>query len=127
MSNEKPELAVYLKTLMETLEALGHEYSEIYDTDIREHLFDAVRRAFIKPEAGYVVPDAYGLFDENGNCRVKAALEQYVSAAKLYAEQEGLNYPIDRLAAFQNLNVFTDEEQYPDDFFGWMDPADLKE
>jgi hypothetical protein len=128
MSDAHQELAVYLKRLMKTLEQLGHGHAEIYDTDVREQLFDAVFLSFIKPQAGYVLPDSYGLSDEQGNQSVKAALEQYVTAAKSYAEQVGLNAPLDRLAVFQNPDVFTDNEaQYPDDFFGWMDPADLEE
>jgi hypothetical protein len=127
MGDAGKELAVHLKKLMETLEDIGHEHSEIYDTDVREQLFEAVLKGFIKPQAGYALPDTYGLYEAEGNQRVKQALERYIIVASQLAEKAGLNAR-ERLEAFQNLKVHTDgEEQYPDDFFGWLDPEDLKE
>jgi hypothetical protein len=128
MTTSNKEMAAHLKTLMENLEQIAHAHEELYDTDVLEQMSQAVLKSFIAPEAGYDLPERYGLFEEEGNVRVREAIESYVTAARQTAERISLASPAERLAAFQDQEVHTDkEEQYPDDFFGWMDPNWLSE
>lgn len=115
------KMAALLKQVMEELEVIGQEHDELYDTDIRENLFEAVCAGFLKPQAGYRLPDDFGMASEEANRRVKAALQRYIQAANERAVELGLTTPNQRLAAFQNGKVCTDEGQYPDDFFGWAE------
>jgi hypothetical protein len=116
-----------LRELLDALERIGKEHGEIYDTEVRERMFDAVYTGFIEPHADYAAPARYGLYDASANEAVREALASYVARAAAKAEELGLETPRERLAAFQNPDVQTsDEQQYTDDFFGWMNPADLK-
>lgn len=123
MPESNKEMPSHLKTLMEELERIGRTHGELYDTDVREQMTEAVMKSFIAPETGYILPERYGLFEEEGNARVREAIEAYVTGVRQSAERIGLASPVERLAAFQDQEVHTDdEEQYPDDFFGWLDP-----
>ena len=122
--NSDARMAALLKQVMEELEVIGETHDELYDTDIRENLFEAVCAGFLKPEAGFRLFDDFGLASEEANRQVKAALARYLQAANERALELGLTTSRQRLNAFQNGEVCTDEGQYPDDFFGWAESID---
>jgi hypothetical protein len=111
-----------LQVLMEDLEAVGAIHEELYDTEVRENMFEAVLRSFLKPEPGYVLPHDYSMFKEEGNLAIRNALGKYIDKASKRCIEMGLSDPIERLAAFQDGDVKTKSEgSYPDDFFGWAE------
>ena len=111
-----------LKELMESLEAIGNEHQEMYDTAVREAMTESILDGFVKPKPNFVLGEEFGVYEDEGNQKIKAALNTYISAATLRAAEIGLNSPTERLAAFQNDEIHTDEEaNYPDDFFGWVE------
>src|SRR5882724_886739 len=112
--------------LLDMLEAIGSTHGEIYDTDVREQLFEAVYNGFIVPEANYKLPARFGLYKPEANAQVRAALSKYIAAANEAAEAKGLVTPRDRLAAFLIKGAYTTKEgQSGDEFFGWLSPSDL--
>jgi hypothetical protein len=115
-------LADALRDLMEALEVIGQGHEELYDTEVRERMSDAVRRAFLKPEPGFTIPGEFGMFDDASNAAIGRAIAAYVAKANARAAEIGLLNPSDRLDAFQDAAVCTrGESQYPDNFFGWAE------
>lgn len=110
-----------LLDLMRRLEAVGDRRQSLYDTVVREKMGDPIFHLFVKPTPGYVMPDEYGMPDED-NRVIKAALREYIDGASALAPALGLDTFHKRLAAFQNGEVRTAGANYYDDFFGWSAP-----
>ncbi|WP_406694402.1 hypothetical protein V5E97_25330 [Singulisphaera sp. Ch08] len=110
-----------LLELLMRLEAIGERDESLFDTVVREKMGDPIFYGFIKPEPGYVLPDDYGMPDEE-NRLIKAALGTYIEGARPLATTLGIDSFHERLAAFQNLDVRTEQKNDYDDFFGWMNP-----
>src|SRR5215475_2425259 len=118
------ELRKALEDLLKELVAVSKDHGEIFDTDVREQMFDAVYDGFLKPKEHYAPPENFGMFSDEGNQRVKAALENYIKRANARAEEIGLSDPNERLAAFQDTEFSIGEGEDTvmfDDFFGWLE------
>lgn len=116
------ELRAALQELLDQLEVLGTDHGELYDTDVRQQMFEAVLNSFLKPQPGYVLPETFGMFDPAADAAVRAALLAYATRASARAGQLKLMDPNDRLAAFQDSDVQTkQDEQQHDEFFGWAE------
>jgi hypothetical protein len=112
-----------LLELLIRLEAIGDRDESLFDTVVREKMGDAVSSGFIKPQSGFVLPDDYGMPEEE-NRAIKAALGAYIEGARALAPAAGLDTFHKRRAAFQNPEVRTAEQKNDfDDFFGWSDPG----
>jgi hypothetical protein len=98
---------------------MGAEHEEIYDTECREAMREAIHYGFLKPAKKYTLPDDYGLTGSEANAAVRQALQTYINAAKKQAEQLDFH---GRLAAFQDLSVSTPGRNNYDDFFGHIPP-----
>lgn len=117
-------MQLLLLQLLNCLEAIGERDESLFDTYVRERMGMAVFLGFIKAEEGYVLPDHYGMSDED-NQEIKAALAAYIEGARELAPKLGINTFHKRLAAFQNDEVRTqDRERWNDyeEFVGWADP-----
>ena len=112
-----------LLELLHRLEEIGEEHEELFDSDVREAMDDVVFSGFVKPKPGYVLPDKFGMFSTEGDELVREVFLWFLPAALQSAEQAGLDTFHKRLAAVQNLEVRTEEENDYNDFFGWSDPA----
>ena len=111
-----------LLDLMNRLEAVGEHDESLFDTVVREQMGLAVFLGFIKPEPSFVLPDDYGMSEED-NHEIKAALATYIEGAQALAPQLGIDTFHKRLAALQNSAVRTAEQKNDfDDFFGWSNP-----
>ena len=115
-----------LLTLMQRLEVIGNRDESLYDTVVREKMGQPIFFLFIKPTPGYVMPDDYGMSDKD-NLLIKSALQEYVDGALALAAALELNTFHQRLAAFQNGEICTDQTNYFDDFFGWCNPKSFDE
>jgi hypothetical protein len=116
------ELRRALEDLLEELLAISKDNVEIFDTDIREQMHEAVYDGFLKPKEHFVTPDEFGMFSEEANKQIKAALEKYIKRANDRSEKIGLSDPNERLSAFQDGDVTVGEEGVtPDEFFGWAE------
>jgi hypothetical protein len=111
-----------LLDLLNRLEAIGDRDESLYDTVVREKMGNAVFFGFVKLLPGFVLPDDYGMPEEE-NKAIKAALGTYVDGALTLIPAGGLDTFHKRLAAFQNPAVRTaGQKNDSDDFFGWSDP-----
>ena len=77
---------ILLRTLLDALDAVGEDHEEIYDTVCREKMGDSIVYLFIKPDADYVAPDEFGLYDTAANLAVRQALVTYATAANSMAK-----------------------------------------
>jgi hypothetical protein len=110
----------FLILLLNRLEEIGEANREIYDSESRDKMSDAVINGFVRPLDHFVLPATFGLFSDVGNAKVHAAIEEYIKSAAPEAHRLGLDSPDDRLAAFQNSDIHTARGQkYFDDFFGY--------
>jgi hypothetical protein len=108
-----------LRSLLEEMEAVGNSQEELYDTDVREQMAEAISRGFVHLEPGYTLPLKFGMFSDKGNAEVRSALATFLTKAPGAARVEGLDTPAKRLAAFQDQSVLTSGEgQAYDTFFG---------
>lgn len=119
----RESLRKLLKSLLERLEAIGQSHEDLYDTETREAMSQAIMRGFVEAQAGFQAPLTYGLHSASANADVRTALLAYMSAASAIATDAALDEPA-RLAAFQDPEVHTDgDRQFFDDFFGWVAPG----
>ena len=122
-SESQRAMKALLKSLLERLEKIGSRHEELYDTVVRDAMRGAVLDSFVSPDGNDAVPSTYGLFTPDADLGVQSAIRDYVKAARAGAEAAGMDES-ERLAAFQDGDVRTDDErQYPDDFFGWVRPS----
>lgn len=117
-----------LRELLNALDIIGQDHEEIYDSDCRQLLGNAVFHSFIRPKGNCQCPENFGLFSESANQQVKIVLTNYIRKASQLAQELGLNTFHQRLAAFQNSEVQSDIERNDyDEFFGWSNPEQFDE
>lgn len=113
-----------LKQVLDDLDqiaAQGHD--EVYDTDVREEMHEAVHQTLVEPQKDYMLPDNYHMFSDEGNALVKAALAKFLAHPEYIAAKD-LPTARDRLNAFQDMNVQSDEGMSYDEYFGYDDSYD---
>ncbi len=120
MENAMEEL---LLKLLVRLESIEKEHEEITDTVCRDAMRKTVFLSFLRPEPDYQFPDDYGLYDAEANLAVKAAIVDYVTAVQALAPSLGITNFQQRLAAFQNVSVYTEDGTTYDEFFGYQVPS----
>lgn len=127
LDNDKVEDREYdekqkvLEKLLNSLAEIGEEHGEIYDTDCREQMSDAVFNAFIFEKKDYVMPKTFGLYEKEGNEAVYTALNTYITT--MLSLVKDANYKA-RLEMFQD-EVYSEDGESPDEFFGWVDVEDF--
>lgn len=112
-----------LSILLERLRLIGEEHSELYDSEVREQMGEAIMEGFIREQKGFRLPDQFGMYSDEANRRVKAAIAKYIEGANKKTSEVGLKNFHDRLAAFQNSKVQTSVpgNDY-EEFFGHTSP-----
>ena len=118
---EYDEKQKVLEKLLNSLADIALENGEIYDTDCREQMSDAVFNAFIFEKKDYVIPKTFGLYDKEGNDAVYTALNTYITTMLPLAKEQSAEA---RLEMFQD-DVENEDGETPDEFFGWVDVEDL--
>ena len=112
-----------LKQLLNRLEAIGATNEEIYDTECRDRMGDAVFDGFIRPVMNFSLPLDFGLRGGATNDAVRTALSEYIDQASRLAPTLGASTFHQRLNAFQDGSVKSDVEGTCfDDFFGFSKP-----
>lgn len=112
-----PELAQALLQLLMTLEQIGEAHPELYDTDVREQMWQIIHDGFLHPTTAFKFPESFGLFSPEGNEEVRQALSTYlrVAAPAALNMESGA-----RWAAFQDSGVKTPAGNAFEEFFGWV-------
>jgi hypothetical protein len=108
-----------LKALLNAMDRIAEDFEEVGDTQVRELMREAIEKALLAPATGYVLPDEFGMFEPQGDAKVKAALAEFIEAAKV--ESAGLTTREDRLRAFQDIDVESRDGNTYDEYFGYDD------
>ena len=110
-----------LKQLLNALDRIYENNEELGDTAVREQMCEAVHKSFIEPEAGYELPDEFGMFSNGANKKVKAALEKFLAHPQVVAAGKEVATAKERLAAFQDAEVESNEGNIYEEYFGTAD------
>jgi hypothetical protein len=108
-----------LKRLLDDLDEISERHEEVGDTDVREQMYVAIRKGFIMPEAGYVVPSSFGMFSWSGNRRVRVAIARFLADPELASVSKACQTPHARLDWFQDGEVRSNTGTVYDEFFGY--------
>src|SRR4051812_13305913 len=107
-----------LKTLLDLLDAIGIEHEELFDTDVRQNMSNAIMEGFVRHRLQYEITKDLGMFSEEGNTAVRNALTVYIAAANEKADELGLKTFHDRLNAVQDGSVRSVNGNDYDEFLG---------
>lgn len=107
-----------LKKLIEDFDQIRKEHREVQDTMVKDVLRYVITDGFICPQPDFTMPDAFGLYSDDGNQHVRAALEKFLSHPKVVSSLALLS-PKARRAAFQDLTVTSSEGNAYDFHFGY--------
>ncbi len=113
-------LKTALISLVDELSSIEQDHEEIGDTDVREEMFEAISKTFISAEPGYVLPDSFGMFSDEGNQKVKAAISKFLSHSEVKDAALALTTPQERLDAFQDP-IETAAGQTQEEYFGYCE------
>lgn len=112
-----------LLELLDRLEAVGSSHKELYDSDVRQKLGNAVMDGFVRARQDYRLPSQFGLMDESANRSVREALARFIVDAKREANSMSLVTFHERLAAIQNRSVRSTRGRNDyEEFFGHSPP-----
>jgi hypothetical protein len=111
-----------LRKLLERLEEIGDEHSELFDSDVRDAMGDALVDGLARLKPGFTLPVTFGMFSADADEKVRAAIQTFLDVARRLAVEEGLATFHQRLAAIQNPAVVTDGGNDFDEFFGTSNP-----
>ncbi|MBV8416916.1 MAG: hypothetical protein JO251_17060 [Verrucomicrobia bacterium] len=115
-----------LKILLNQLDEIASQHEEIEDTDVREQMAEAIDKSFVQPEHGYVLPNKFGMFSTEGDAAVRKALGAFLNHPEVIAARAQLPKAVDRLNAFQDESVVSDQGRRYDDYFGYLEPDHLQ-
>src|SRR6266496_4397208 len=99
-----------LKQFLTALDKIYARHGELGDTAVRDKMFAAILKSFIKPEKAYTLPMRFGMFNEQADILVHAAIQRFLSHPEVVAARRLLRSPEERLNAFQDDDVETSEE-----------------
>jgi hypothetical protein len=107
-----------LKSLLDHLQTIGENHEELFDTDVRQNMSNAIVDGFVRHRHDYIVPDDFGMFSKEANRAVKAAIAQYIAAAIQKADEMELTGFHERLNAVQDSSVRSFGGNDYDEFLG---------
>ena len=110
-----------LRQLLDDLDEVAAMHEEVGDTAVREAMCEAVHHLLLVPARGYVLPDGYAMFSEEGDRAVKRALARFFAHPEAAALASGPSTPDERLAAFQDEAVRSAKGSFYDDYFGYAE------
>ena len=117
----RPTMKEALKRLLDALETVFDEHEEVGDTDVKQSMYDAVHAGFFVPQPGYSLPTEFRMFSDEGNKKVRAALQDFLKHPDVLAAAKSLKTAEARLAAFQDGDVESREGNTYDFYFGYAE------
>ena len=115
---DKPVAWSSMAALLEDLEQFGETYPEIYDTDVREHMWAVFDSGLIKQISGYAVPMKLGMFSDEANSELAGILKNNLDRLKSIFQTFGLDTEEKRRRSFFNPKLHTEKGTTVDEFFG---------
>jgi len=113
------QMKSHLKKLLDNLDCIAERAEEVCDTDVRERMSEAVQNMFIVPRDGYFLPKEFGMFEPENDQKVRSALKTFFDGVTPLIGELGFKTPQERLDAFQNENLESEEGSFYDDYFGY--------
>lgn len=107
-----------LKQFLSALNRIYKKHEELGDTAVRDKMFAAVAKGFIEPMRAYQLPTQFGMFSEEANVLVRAAVQGFLEHPEVVAAKKVLKNTEDRLNAFQDYKVETSEGTNFFEYFG---------
>lgn len=111
-----------LVILLSRLDAIGEKHDELFDTDVRQNMSNAIMAGFVRRQQGYVIPDKMGMFSEQADADVVNVIAQYVAMANRRADELELKTFHDRLNALQDRSARSNRGNDYDEFLGHSPP-----
>jgi len=118
---EYTEVERHLATLLNRLEEIGEEHGEMYDTECREKMSEALFTSFVYNKEGYTLATDFGFYEAEGNKEVGEALRVYIDAMKPLAKESTEE---ERMDMIEDYEVESEEGQTFDDFLGEVGDVD---
>jgi len=115
---EYTEVERHLATLLNRLEEIGEEHEEMYDTECREKMSEALFTSFVYNKEGYTLATDFGFYEAEGNKEVGEALRVYIDVMKILTIESTEE---ERMDMIEDYEVESNEGQTFDDFFGEVD------
>jgi len=108
-----------LSGLLDALEEVAEAHSELFDTEVRERMWEVVEGRYVRLDDHYEIPEDLGMFTKDGNLRLRAVLEQHLKNLATVAEVFELDTEAKRLRTLQNPAVRSERRGLAyDAFFG---------
>jgi hypothetical protein len=108
-----------LRKLLGRLAHIAETHEEVYDSDVREAMRDAVFHGFVKRVPSFRMPATFETFSAEADQLIRDALVEYLNEANSRADALGLGFRA-RYAAFQDEHVtFGPQQLNYGDFFGY--------
>lgn len=73
-----------LEQLLSSLEKIGDNHTELYDTDVKEQMCEAFIEIYFRNNVEYEVPDSFGLFSGDANQQVWAVFVDFRNQYTLF-------------------------------------------
>jgi hypothetical protein len=117
---DNPPGSSALSGLLCALDEVAEQHAEIFDTDVRERMWEVIQRRYLRLEPGFAIPAQLGMFSEAGNRRLRETLEHHLLGNLLaVADAFGLDTEAKRLRMIRNPAVKSEPRAYTfEDFFG---------
>jgi hypothetical protein len=112
-----------LKDFLTALDKIFAKHEELGDSQVRDEMFAAIIKGFIKPERAYKLPAKFGMFSEEANLLVHAAIQRFLDHPEVITAKKVLKSPDERLNAFQDDTVKTKETVNFIEYFGIRNTA----
>ena len=108
-----------LSGLLDALDEIAGQHEEVFDTDVRERMWEVIQRRYLRLEPGFAIPAQLGMFSEAGNRRLREALEHHLRNLVAVADAFALDTEDKRLHAISHPAVTSEPRAYTfEDFFG---------
>ncbi|MBN2382563.1 hypothetical protein JXQ70_06755 [bacterium] len=106
-----------LSGLLDALDEIAQEHTELLDSDVRKRLWQVIERRYVKLDATYEIPQDLGMASEAGNRRLRAALAQHLGNLIAIAEAFRLDSEAKRLRTLLNPAVRSEPHGHTYDYF----------
>jgi hypothetical protein len=116
-----------LRRLLERLEQIGDTDPELFDSDVRQVMSNALVDGLARLQPDFTLPSSFKMFSAEADEEVRKALQAFLDVARRLVIEQGLTTFHERLAAIQNRSVVTAEGNDYDEFFGTSNPAFFNE
>ena len=107
---------------MNRLDAIALEHPEVNDTAVREEMSTAILNGFFRKTEDYRLLDKFAMYSTKGNIDVMVALAYFIGNARFVA---GLDTFHQRMTAFQNPEIISENDHDYSYFFGHWNPEDF--